>query len=1010
MLNKPSGNEFVRTKMPWIAGGALFLIYLLTINQWVSIRSLPFVSKVAGWDWSPTMQWPLFYLVTAPLRILPASLIPVAMNLLSALFMAATVGLLARSVALLPHDRTDEQRVRQKSSDPLLATKFAWAPVVLAAAVFGLELTVWEFATSATPEAVDILVFAYLIRCVLEYRHSKNERWLTKLAFVYGLGVTNNWALIPFFPFFLGSLIWIRGKSFFNPQFMLRMALFGLAGMLLYFMLPIIVTIKKSADGSFWEIFKYSLVAQKQMVFNTPGLRAPALILSLASIVPVIIMGIRFPAGFGDSSSSGAAITNFMFRVIHILFAVVCIWVAFDQVSPRTIGRGGLPFLTFYYLGALAAGYYIGYLMVVFAEPSKKAKMWRPSSPFSKVFNPVIQAAAWAAVALVPVALLAKNFKAASSQNGKILREFTETIVSRLPTKPAVLLSEDPFQLGLVEAWFAPRGGNPHMLVNPRMLPYPIYHADLIKRYGDRWPTGGTNDMKARIDTYAIASAMANLVKSNTVYYLHPSFGYFFELLQPEYKGIVSELKRYAPEVIYPPKMTAEQVKDNEQFWKSSESLVSKVQGLTRLKMMDATYIANHLSRSINTWGVELQRSGNFKDSGRLFESARDLNTNNVPAMINFEFNQFHLHGTPRESLANRGGLNIFGDRYRSWDGILGENGQFDAPEILYSEGMTMLQQSLVRQAADCFNRSSELEPTNTLPKLALVKTLIAGRWTNQALAMIKDLQATTNLTRGQGMDLVSSEAAVYYAQKDTNRAEALLLNALEKYPGQPIFLDSLSEMYRASRRWSNALQVMGRQVSIAPTNTALRLARVEVALNAGETNTALAEIAEVEKLKPGNIDATMFRIYIAIQEKDLKKAGEIVEDALKDRENNSQLQYYKGVVLMEQKEDEKAIEAFDKSLKAEPNFVAAIRNRAIVNLRASHWDAAKKDYEALYGIMPRSHQVLYGLGEVAYQKKASAEALKHYEGYLQYAPQDAPGDERAKVEARVKELKAAGK
>src|SRR4051812_43735063 len=223
MSSKPIASDFTRTKLPWLAAGALFLIYLATLNRWVSIRSLPVVSKVTGWDWTLPTQFPLFYTLTLPFRLLPVSIQPIALNVFTAVCAAAAVWMLVRSVALLPHDRTDEQRVRMRHSDGLLGTKYGWAPAALAAAGLGLELTMWEHATAATNESLDLLIFAYLIRCLLEFRLSKEEKWLFKLAFVYGIGVTNNWALIGFFPLFLGALIWIRGKAFLNLRFVVKM-------------------------------------------------------------------------------------------------------------------------------------------------------------------------------------------------------------------------------------------------------------------------------------------------------------------------------------------------------------------------------------------------------------------------------------------------------------------------------------------------------------------------------------------------------------------------------------------------------------------------------------------------------------------------------------------------------------------------------------------------------------------------------------------------------------------
>ena len=111
MSSKPNAGDFTRTKLPWLAAGALFLIYLVTLNQWVSIRSIAVVASITGWDWTLPLQHPLFYTLTYPVRFLPANVQLLTLNLFSAVCAGLTVWLLVRSVALLPHDRTDEQRI-----------------------------------------------------------------------------------------------------------------------------------------------------------------------------------------------------------------------------------------------------------------------------------------------------------------------------------------------------------------------------------------------------------------------------------------------------------------------------------------------------------------------------------------------------------------------------------------------------------------------------------------------------------------------------------------------------------------------------------------------------------------------------------------------------------------------------------------------------------------------------------------------------------------------------------
>lgn len=1005
MSSKPNTSDFTRTKLPWLAAGALFLIYLITLNKWVSVRSLAVVSKVTGWDWMLPSQYPLFYTVTLPFRLLPVGLQPIALNLFSAVCAALTVWLLVRTISLLPHDRTDEQRIRLRHGDGLLNTRFAWAPAILAAAVLGLELTMWEHATAATNEALDLLVFAYLIRCVLEFRQTKNELWLFKLAFVYGLGITNNWALIGFFPLFLGALIWVRGKAFFNIQFIVKMTALGLVGMLLYLALPIVWAVKSGGEVTFWEALRSTLAAEKVMIFNTPNLRARALILSLTSIVPVIIMGIKFPAGFGDVSGAGSDITAFMFRLVHLVFAGVCIWVAFDQqISPRKLGLGH-PFLSFYYLGALAVGYYVGYIMLASSDPPKKH--WRPHSALTKLMNPILAALAWAAVICVPVALLVKNFKLASSQNGKLLMEYAETIANKLPQKPAIVMSEDAIQLGLMEAWFSRKQTNPYVLVNTRGLPFPKYHQSLVKKYGSRWPTGGAKeDSRTQIDPMSIVSALNSLSTSNTIYYLHPSFGYFFEILYPEQHGLVAELKRFPTNVIYAPRLTPELLKENQDFWRSSEGLISRVEPLVREKLTDSMYVAMQMSRALNKWGVDLQKADDYKDAAASFETATDLNTNNIPATLNLEFNRARATGA-KPAAKQKNAQEFFG---KSWDQMLAENGPFDVPEYLYAQGHTFLQQYLIRQACDFFKRSTELAPTNAAPKLALISALIRGKWLDEAHSMVMQLSSATNETsRAQKLDLISMEAAIHFGRQDTNKAEATLRSAMEKYPKELSFYDSLNELYRASGQWNKALELLNREVSIMQTNTSLRMQRADVALNSGDTNTAIADLEAILKVEPLNVDAAMFQAFIALQQKDYAKALKLVNGLIERDEKNAQALTYKGIIHMENKEDEKAIEAFSKALKVEPNNVIAVRNRAIVNLRAGHLGEAKDDYEKLLAAYPKSHQIYWGLGEIAFKKKDNDEAIKNYELYVKYAPTNAVGEaaeELKTVEARLKELK----
>jgi tetratricopeptide (TPR) repeat protein len=81
-----------------------------------------------------------------------------------------------------------------------------------------------------------------------------------------------------------------------------------------------------------------------------------------------------------------------------------------------------------------------------------------------------------------------------------------------------------------------------------------------------------------------------------------------------------------------------------------------------------------------------------------------------------------------------------------------------------------------------------------------------------------------------------------------------------------------------------------------------------------------------------------------------------------------------------------------------------ALLNRAIAHLRLSHWDEAKRDYEALQKALPSDTRIFYGLAEIAYRTGDTNSALRNYDLYLASAAKET--EEAKHVAARVKELK----
>jgi hypothetical protein len=136
----PASRAFSQRRLPWLLGGAVFVLYLVTLNPWLRVGSIPTVAELSHWDGLLPFSRPLLWLTTLPLKMVSAAHFPVATNFMAALFGAISVGILARCVALLPHDRTRAQRVRGHSEEPLLHSKLAWLPPTFASLLLGLHL------------------------------------------------------------------------------------------------------------------------------------------------------------------------------------------------------------------------------------------------------------------------------------------------------------------------------------------------------------------------------------------------------------------------------------------------------------------------------------------------------------------------------------------------------------------------------------------------------------------------------------------------------------------------------------------------------------------------------------------------------------------------------------------------------------------------------------------------------------------------------------------------------
>jgi tetratricopeptide (TPR) repeat protein len=963
--------NFVPRRLPWLLALAMLLIYWITLNRWVTLANLGQVATVSGWIWQPQLYSPLMYLATWPFRWLPAAAIPLALNLFSSLCSAAALAMLARSVALLPHDHTEIERQRVRSDFAFLTGWHAWLPPVLAVTLAGLQLTFWQHATSFTGESFDLLLFAFVIWQLLEYRLDEKESRLYVVAAVYGAGLSENWALVALFPVFLTAIIWLRKSGFFNLHFLGRMILCGLAGMLFFLLLPVLVKFNGTYSLTIWEALKPNLQQDWHVLqaIQDGGIRHNLALMALTTLLPLLVLAIRWSSNFGDQSRTGVALAHYMMHIVHAVIFTVSVWVMFDPpFSPHRLSFNfpypfyGTPSLTLYYLSALAVGYYCGYFLLVFGKKaliSRRGRTPLPAlPPFLLWLCPVLVVGTFTAAALAVGVMFYKNGSIIRKNNSDVLQKYAKFATQNLPANGGILLcdSENPSQDRpirgfLMQAMLAREGREKKFLVvDTQSLNWAPYHRFLHRQNPGQWPKIVKDTDMGAVNPLGILGMLNLLSKSNSICYLNPSYGYYFERFYQEPLGLVYPMKTLPEDTLLPPALDKKQIAENESFWtqtvatelpkiqtvlaqqdaQTSKSKADNQNGFQWLLMhlhispkpdINALVAGTFYSRGLNFWGVELQRAGDLDRAAVRFNDALKMNPDNIAAAINLEFNHALRTGTATEVKISAITPDQFG-KYRNWNELLNACGPFDDTSFCFENGVLLVQGRMLKQALQPFTRVRQLAPDNLATRLWLAQLYIFSRQPDRALEALHDPLTTPSrfgLTATNATELNVLAAAVYFQKNETAEGVAILEREMARHPDDNTLHTAATQAYMMRGLYTNALEIINNRLARTPDDP-----------------------------------QWLFGRGLAFQ----------------------QMTNYSG-----------AIADFSRILKLQTNNPDALFNRAVAYLQSDRLDLSRADYRQLQSAYTNEFKVAYGLGEIATRQHDTNEAIRNFRIYLAHAP-----------------------
>jgi len=335
------------------------------------------------------------------------------------------------------------------------------------------------------------------------------------------------------------------------------------------------------AGLSFWEMLKPVLHNDWLVVkaISVGEVRHNLILMSVTTFLPVLVMAIRWSANFGDSSRMGTLLASQIFHLIHVVVFGVCVWIMFDPpFSPGQLSMGS-PALTFYYLSALAIGYYCGYFLLVFGKkaiPTRRNPRPEKALPgVLNIFSPLIYWGTFAAAAFVAGTLAYKNLPLIHASNDDTLKQYAQLTVQSLPKEGGILLSDSEGVTSsqqtrtlLIQAELARIGrAKDYLVVDTQSLNYAPYLRFLHRKSPDKWPQMvGPKDMGG-VNPMGLLTALNLLSQSNTICYLNPSFGYYFEVFYLEPHGLVYQMKKLPEDTLLPPPPSTNLLAENEKFW-----------------------------------------------------------------------------------------------------------------------------------------------------------------------------------------------------------------------------------------------------------------------------------------------------------------------------------------------------------------------------------------------------------------------------------------------------------
>lgn len=807
--------RFLEGAKQWL-GPALFAgslaLYLATLcRSPFPGESARMIVQHAGLDPFPPMSHPLWTVLVRAVALVPLATLTVRVNFLSAVFGAIAVGLIYRIVSKIPHNRTTEEIEAHFPAGPVEALSG------MAAALFLAVCTpFWVASTQARPATFDVCLLLGAVDLLIRFAETRRLGFVYAFALVYGLGTTEFATFITLAPLFVLCALFLLWRSGHLRAGTVSVAvLLYLAGLSVYFLAAgqycLTPAFAWRKFNSYFRVLWYIWREQYRAIAFSVS-QVGWLLIFMVSILPWLAVVV-----FPKQTTTRSTVMGSHF--LHAVLAVLAVFVLFNVhfVAPWSFLKLRPLLVTPYVFMASWAGYLAGYWYIFF---------WKYSRFGSQVTQRVRQlgrplyGGVLAAIFLVGATT---GFRVADARPARVLKQFADEVVQRLGGR-TWLVSSSP--LDDVILLSAQERGVPLKLLNTgqnRAEAYLKYAATLFD--SPRLKGLAQIGLLPLIDEWLAArpgmEKEAAVLMSPDIWY---SAGY-----TPVPDGVLFLGRTNAASL-------DGQALFNEQyaFWTGyGQTLKREARRDDTLVVPWTRWALSQVSKAANNTGVLLEDMGHTNLAFDAYRAARDLDTNNVSALLNL------LSLANRAQRPERDALNAEFDSFvrRLRGGKLAVQslayycGYVRYPEAFSERGWSWALSGKPNLAVREMKRAVELGADKERADLAMASFYAMHDLGEQSEQMLRDV-----------------------LNSDTNNAAALLaLTRLSARKGDA----------EAARTYLERLE----QSHAAITD--VRLERASLELLAGNPAAARDILDRVIEKEPGNLRAWTLRAQAAHLEKD---------------------------------------------------------------------------------------------------------------------------------------------